>query len=413
MARGESEAARADGSLYPSGTDIPAPPPPPANLQRARTLPSLGALSALGVPPGLARLAHDEASRVGLRLFLLDNSGSTNAPDGHELREFRLITCTRWREVCATAENACRLGAATGVPCEFHLLNPLRGHGATSATGGIEGEDFIATSSLADLPRLQAFLSRVNPSGVTPLAERLRALRPRFAAFVNNEAASGRVAFLVLCTDGAPTPLNSGTPTTAAAQAALFGLKQLTSTFPVRLVVRLCTDEDSAVNFWNEADAEEELALDVLDDYNGEAKEVYAKGNGWLAYSPALHMLRESGTLIGLLDLLDERRLSAGESAVLAGLLLDGGSDPLPDWKLDYEHFASDLTRRAAAAGSAFDGRCRRSVPLVDAPALLRIVRSGQGGALSILLAYKELVAIALVLMFGFFYPGWASQLSE
>ena len=136
-------------------------------------------------------------------------------------------------------------------------------------------------------------------------------------------------------------------------------------------------------------------------------------GNAWFAYSPALHMLRESGTLIGLLDLLDERRLSAGESAVLAGLLLDGGSDPLPDWKFDYADFASDLTRRAAAAGSAFDGRRRRSVPLVDAPALLRIVRSGQGGVLSTVLAYKELLAVALVLIIAFFYPVWASQLSD
>jgi hypothetical protein len=44
-------------------------------------------------------------------------------------------------------------------------------------------------------------------------------------------------------------------------------------------------------------------------------------GNGWLAYSPALHLLRESGTTIGLLDLLDERKLRPGEAAVLAGLL--------------------------------------------------------------------------------------------
>ena len=139
--------------------------------------------------------------------------------------------------------------------------------------------------------------------------------------------------------------------------------------------------------------------------------QVHGKGNVWLAYSPALHMLRESGTLIGLLDLLDERRLSAGESAVLAGLLLDGGTDPLPDWKFDFDDFAADVTRRAAVAGSAFDGRHRRSVPLVDAPALLRVVRRGQGGVLSNLLAYKELIVLALLLMIGFLFPDWASKL--
>ena len=100
-----------------------------------------------------------------------------------------------------------------------------------------------------------------------------------------------------------------------------------------------------------------------------EAKEIYDCGNSWLAYTPALHMLRESGTLVGLLDLLDERRLCPGEAATLAALLLDGDSGggsgssgtgsntsssdstlpaaaaaaALPDWQYEPEAFEASL----------------------------------------------------------------------
>lgn len=192
---------------------------------------------------------------MGLRLFLLDNSGSTRAHDGHVLRGDRLVGATRWQEICASAEAACQLGAAVGVPCEFHLLNPhLGGDRAFVQTGG----------AADDLPRLRRFLESVTPSGVTPLAERLRALRARFRAFAERQAdGPGTLCFLVLMTDGAPTPVGSGTPTPQAARAALDELRSLTISLPVRLVVRLCTDEESAVDFWNTADAEEELPLDV------------------------------------------------------------------------------------------------------------------------------------------------------
>lgn len=380
-----------------------APPPPaaprspPAGLDACeRRSASPSSLAALGIPPGLARIARDEAERVGVRVFLLDNSGSTNTYDGHELRGHRLVSCTRWREICASAEAACAFGAAVGVPCEFHLLNPLR----PNRRSEVEGEDFIRTEGAGDdARRLRTFLGKVNPTGVTPLAERLQSLWPRFDAFAESAGASGRIAFLVIATDGAPTPPNSGQPTPRAASAALAMLRRLTQAFPVRLVVRLCTDESDAVGFWNDADAEVELPLDVLDDIEGEAKEIASVGNGWLAYSPALHTLRESGTTCGLLDLLDERRLAPGEAAVLAGLLLDGGEHPLPDWRHEPAEFAAELRQRAAAAGTAFDARRRRVGPIIDVHALLRAQR--RRGALLAQCGYALVGVLGALLAVG------------
>ena len=51
---------------------------------------------------------------------------------------------------------------------------------------------------------------------------------------------------------------------------------------PVWIVIRLCTDEDKMVDYWNKVDGEIELNMDVIDDHNGEAREIYE-------YVTALH----------------------------------------------------------------------------------------------------------------------------
>merc|ERR1739845_54310 len=107
-------------------------------------------------------------------------------------------------------------------------------------------------------------------------------------------------------------------------------LRCLTSELPVQLVIRLCTDDDDVMKFYDEIDEEFELPMDVLDDLNGEAKQIAQKGNDWFVYSPLLHRIREAGTLCKLLDDVDERRLARQEVRRFVELLVPEHSSATP-----------------------------------------------------------------------------------
>merc|ERR1711904_596233 len=108
-------------------------------------------------------------------------------------------------------------------------------------------------------------------------------------------------------------------------------LKRLGFELSVFIVIRLTTDNDSVVDYYNQVDAELELPLEVIDDIKSEAKEIISQGNGWLTYSPLLHRIREGGTFVKLFDLLDERQLTPTEVSLFTQLLLRREGDaPMP-----------------------------------------------------------------------------------
>jgi len=217
------------------------------------------------------------------------------------------------------------MNSRLGIPSEFLLLNPPTRRGFAAFR---EGSDFaIVDAKRGDvegqLAALEQMLQATRPHGPTPLADRLREVHHRLQHYYGHWADEGSQFVVVVATDGLPTCPSSGVPSQEAQQEVTQVLRKLTAELPVFMVVRLTTDDDAVVRYYNRIDEEEELPLEVIDDIESEAREVAGNGNGWLTYSPLLHMIREGGTFLKLLDALDERALCAPEVQSLAASLLE------------------------------------------------------------------------------------------
>lgn len=287
------------------------------------------ALRSLGVPPALAEVLVEEDRQIGLRIFILDNSGSTASFDGHVFTrsehngQIIKTNTTRWEEIKHMAIEQAEWAMMMGTPCEFSLLNP----GPPPLREGVDFAKINASGSSVDpraqLSMLKGMLEKVRPYGATPIAERLDEVYTRIKIDHAELVSRGQRVVVVLATDGCPTMQGSrGQSTREDKLRVVQCIKKLTTDLPVFMVVRLTCDETDVIEFYNEIDAEVELNLEVLDDIENEAQELRDNGNGWLTYSPMIHRIREGGTFLKLFDILDERPLTAVEIVLLSKLLL-------------------------------------------------------------------------------------------
>lgn len=279
----------------------------------------------LEVPAGLAKLVCEEDQRIALRVFLLDNSGSTAHPDGRRLVWKESLAsfqqCTRWEEVTSMALEHARWNSVVGTPAEFILLNP-----PVVGTAIEEGFDCIRVDQTrgdvsVQILQLQELLLRTQPGGATPLTHSLQKIKNRISLEARDIARRGQKVVLVIATDGLPSGLRGES---GREEMLRFGeqLRRMSAELPIHQVVRLCTNEDSIVDFYSSLDEELEVDLEVIDDMQGEAEEIWKVGNRWLVYSPVVHRLREGGTFLKVLDLLDERRLEPVEVLLVCQLIL-------------------------------------------------------------------------------------------
>lgn len=139
-------------------------------------------------------------------------------------------------------------------------------------------------------------------------------------------------------------------------------LHMFTSTWNAFVVIRLTTDEKSTVDHFNTIDKGLELPVDVVDDLQGEAQEVYSAGNGWFAYTPMIHRMRERGcTFEKLFELLDERTLGLSEIAKFMELFFrEPDEKPFPRHPAKLLTLAGEINARSAPV---YDARLDKMVP--------------------------------------------------
>lgn len=325
---------------------------------------------------GLCAAVAKSVEAHPLRICILDNSGSMRAGDGKQLVKhgpayvgYKTVGCTRWKELAEDAAAIATMSASLGARTDFHLLNPTPGLGAcsvcTDAWSGIRPK-----GKTLDVASLQSALQSVSPNGSTPLTEKLMEVVSMIAPLAPRLRASGHAVSVLICTDGLPNDKRS----------FVQAMRQL-QTLPVWVVVRLVTDDDAVVEYWNDLDRELEAPLEVLDDVRGEAKEVYAL-NPWLTYAPVLHLARLFGQPEKLFDALDEQPLPPSQIAAFLKLLL--GVAELPEPELEPEAFLAAVRRALDEQPHAFDPKSGRMRPWVDLQklehALWRSKHCGKGG---------------------------------
>ena len=290
-----------------------------------------------GFTRGLAQTLTKNNSAFPLRIWVVDNSGSMAKQDGHRLlstlkkNDFKLVGCTRWAEIQQTVEYHSKMAALIKAPTVFRLLND---------PGRVNGPQQFSiaencTTIDHDLSVALQTMKNTSPGGCTPLGEHIREIRSNVQDLEPSLRQDGTKVAIILATDGLPTN-SQGVCDNNTRLEFVEALRSLEG-LPVWIVIRLCTDEDDVVDFYNNLDSQLELSLEVLDDFLEEAKEVYGH-NKWLNYALPLHRMREMGYHNRIFDLLDERKLTPDELADFFRMLfgedaLAGVPDPQADWK--------------------------------------------------------------------------------
>uniref|UniRef100_A0A7S1B8Y3 VWFA domain-containing protein n=1 Tax=Corethron hystrix TaxID=216773 RepID=A0A7S1B8Y3_9STRA len=297
-----------------------------------------------GFPEGLVNALTTNILSFPLRIWVVDNSGSMQIGDGNRItgdqHKLKFIKGTRWHEIQDCVMYHSEMAGLLEAPTVFRMLNdPGYAVGPQQFSIAEKGKECIPD----EMTQIRNTLHKCRPGGVTPLTGHLRKIRSNIEGMAPSLRSEGKRVAVIIATDGIPTDGvgYQSDSTRSEFVNALRGLEGL----PVWVVIRLCTDEEAVVDFYNEIDEQLELNIDVLDDFVGEAAEVY-QHNKWLNYALPLHRCREMGFHDRLFDLLDEHTFTAAEVRDFCALLFGSENfEDLPDPNIDWDAFKKALKK--------------------------------------------------------------------
>ena len=292
-----------------------------------------------------------------------------NTADGIELHgnkdNIQAVSCTRWKELQGSVEYHAELAGLIEATTIFRLLNDP-GARIGPQEFSICDANMNATRTTIDNQVANALhiVRRAEANGVTPLTRHLHAISHRIEQIEPQLRSQGQKAVVVIATDGLPSD-DSGNSNDKVRSEFVEALKSL-QRLPVWVVIRLCTNDDSVNDFYNNLDKVLELPIECIDDYLGEAKEIM-RVNKWLNYALPLHRCREMGYQHRLFDLLDERHLNKDELFEFLKLLF--GSESFrnaPDIHSNWSGFYKVLERVVKEESKSWNPATRRREPWID-----------------------------------------------
>jgi hypothetical protein len=281
-------------------------------------------------PSGFINLLKDP--KIHSRVCIIDDSGSMNTADGaymfiQDKIATKVNNCTRWEELKDTVLFFLEMSHTLEIPTEFRLLNQL--------VRKITGDKEIDPDN-CNYRTLKKFMTDESPDGLTPLCKHLGEIVTYITTLKDELLHNGKLVSLIICTDG------------NASDGNITPLMEQLAHLPCTVTIRLCTNSESVTEYWSNIDKDLEINLDIIDDFFGEAKEVYSK-NPWINYGLFLHRIREFGINVKVFDLLDEKTLSVEHMLEFMSILFSCDKDQIPNPHINwivFENWVSEQNKK-------------------------------------------------------------------